>query len=94
LGIKRGQHESQNDQDTIQDTKQDKQSSFLKFCMTPRSREEMQQYMGLSNRSHFMREYLTPLLDKEMIEMTLPDRPTSRNQRYITAEKGRAFLNE
>ena len=94
LGSKRGQHESQNDQDTIQDTIQDKQSSLLKFCMTPRSREEMQQYMGLSNRSHFMREYLTPLLDKEMIEMTLPDRPTSRNQRYITAEKGRAFLNE
>ena len=82
------------DQDTIQDTIQDKKLDLLKFCMTPKTRNEMQKYTGLKNRSHFTREYLTPLLIVNLLEMTLPGTPTSKNQRYITTQKGRDLLKE
>ncbi len=81
-------------QDTVQDTIQDRKQNLLKFCMVPRSRNEMQKYTGLKNRTHFTREYLTPLLDNNLLEMTLPDMPTSKNQRYVITQKGRKFLGE
>ena len=87
-----------NDQDTIQDdiqdTIQDKMLRLLEFCMVPRARNEMQTYTGLKNRSHFVREYLTPLLDESLLEMTLPNKPTSRNQRYVTTQKGRDLISK
>lgn len=82
------------DQDTIQDTIQDKMLSLLEFCMVPRARNEIQIFTGLKNRSHFVREYLTPLLDESLLEMTLPNKPTSRNQRYVTTQKGRDLLGK
>ena len=80
-------------QDDIQDTIQDKMLSLLEFCMVPRARYEIQTFMGLKNRSHFVKEYLTPLLGESLLEMTLPNKSTSRNQRYVTTQKGRELLD-
>jgi len=38
------------------------------------------------------RKYLQALLDMELIEMTLPDKPTSRNQKYVLSAKGKELL--
>lgn len=84
----------ESEQDTIQDTVQDKKLIILKYCMVPRSRIEMQDYLGLKNRSHFTNEYLKPLLEEQLLEMKLPNTPTSKNQRYRTTEKGRELLDE
>ena len=45
-------------------------------------RAELMDAMGLRDRSHFYRAYLQPGLDMDLVEMTLPDRPRSRAQRY------------
>ena len=37
-------------------------------------------------------KYLQPLLDIGLIAMTMPDKPTSKNQRYILTEKGKDIL--
>lgn len=71
-------------QDTNQDTIQDKMVSLiLEFCTIPRSRKEIQEFVGLSNRGHFMKAYLSPLVESGMLKMTIPDKPSSKNQQYI-----------
>ncbi len=55
------------------------------------SRAELMAALGLADRSHFLRAYLHPSLDAGLIEMTLPQSPRSRNQRYrLTALGGEA----
>ena len=73
-------------QDTVQDTNQDNEDikGLLEFCRTPRTREEMQLFMGLNNRGHFRQKILNPLIKGGLLKMTLPDKPTSRNQKYYS----------
>ena len=54
------------------------------------TRNELQKALKLENRGHFLQEYLQPALDRGLIEMTLPDRPTSKKQKYRLTELGRS----
>ncbi|WP_219336654.1 Fic family protein [Alloscardovia macacae] len=38
--------------------------------------------LGLSHKATFRKNYLHPALDQGLIERTIPDKPTSRNQKY------------
>lgn len=44
---------------------------------------ELMEKVGVKSRASFKKHYLDPLLKSSMIEMTLPETPTSRNQRYV-----------
>ena len=46
------------------------------------SAAEIMERLGLSNRASFRRDYLNPALSQGVIEMTMPDKPRSRNQKY------------
>jgi ATP-dependent DNA helicase RecG len=50
--------------------------------------------LKLKNADHFRKAYLLPLLKPDLLEMTLPDKPNSRLQKYRLTEKGRLFLSE
>ena len=39
--------------------------------------------LGLKSREGFRRNYLRPAIDMNLIRMTIPDKPNSRNQRYF-----------
>lgn len=39
--------------------------------------------LGLKSREGFRRNYLRPEMEMHLIHMTIPDKPNSRNQRYI-----------
>ena len=56
-------------------------------------RNELQAALKLVNRSHFTTAYLKPALAAGLIEMTLPDKPTSRNQRYRRTAAGQALAD-
>ena len=45
--------------------------------------------LGLSDRKHFAKTYLQPGLGAGLVEMTLPDSPRSRSQRYRLTALGR-----
>jgi ATP-dependent DNA helicase RecG len=58
----------------------------------PHTREELQEVLGLKDQMHFQKAYLEPLLAAGWLEMTIPDRPRSRLQRYRTTTSGLAAL--
>lgn len=43
---------------------------------------EMMRRLGPEHRTYFRRNYLDPALEKELIERTVPDKPTSSKQKY------------
>ncbi len=44
---------------------------------------ELMDKVGIKSRSSFKKNYLDTLLESGIIEMTIPNKPMSRNQRYI-----------
>ena len=52
------------------------------------SRSQLQVSLRLTHRDHFTNAYLRPALEAGLIEMTLPDTPTSGKQRYRRTAAG------
>lgn len=46
------------------------------------SSTELMSRLGLSHKPSFRKNYLVPALERGFIEMTIPDRPNDRNQKY------------
>ena len=57
-----------------------------------RSRGELMHSLDLNDRMHFSNEYLQPAIAVGLIDMAVPDKPTSRFQKVRLTEKGRAWL--
>ena len=64
--------------------KEDKINLILEFCKDPKSLKEIMEYIGLKHRPTFMYDYLNPLLEEGKLQMTIPDKPKSRNQKYVS----------
>ena len=47
---------------------------------------EIMEHTGLKDREHFRRDILKPLIDQGLLRYTIPDKPTSRMQKYVTVE--------
>ncbi len=57
---------------------------LLSFCETPRSRHEIAGFLGIESATYAIHRYVMPLVEKGLIDMTLPEKPGSRNQRFKT----------
>lgn len=55
-------------------------------------RETLQSALGLSDRKSFRERYLKPALADGLIEMTIPDKPNSRLQKYRLTDRGRQVI--
>lgn len=53
------------------------------------SATEMMERLGLSHRPTFRKNYLMPALEQGLVERTIPEKPSSRNQRYRRTGLGR-----
>ena len=52
------------------------------------TRQELLEALGLSDRKSFRQRYIHPALDAGLVEMTRPESPTARNQRYRLTARG------
>ena len=57
------------------------------------SRKDLRTKMNLKDDEHFRKAYLLPAINANLIEMTIPDKPKSRNQKYRLTESGRTLLS-
>ena len=65
---------------------------LLRLMKTDMTRQALRAALGLRNDDHFRRAFLLPALASGLIEMTIPDKPTSRLQKYRITEAGRRRL--
>lgn len=65
---------------------------LLQVCDGEKSRKELMRAQGLSSRENFEKLYLRPALEQQLLERTIPDKPSSRLQKYRITAKGRNLL--
>ncbi|WP_236027267.1 Fic family protein [Gelidibacter pelagius] len=56
------------------------------------SRLELMELVGIKHRPTFLYNYLQPSIEAGLVALTIPDKPTSGNQKYYLTEKGKAFI--
>ena len=56
-------------------------------------RSELQGLLSIKNRDYFRTDYLNPAISNGYIELTIPDKPNSQNQKYRLTAKGIALKN-
>jgi len=66
--------------------------ALLAVIQSEMGRKALQTALGLIDRKSFRERYLKPALSGGLIEMTIPDKPNSRIQKYRLTDKGRQWL--
>ena len=59
------------------------EKDILNYCKEPRSLIEICDKFGFKDTRTFKKNYLNKLIDNGRIQMTIPDNPKNRNQKYI-----------
>lgn len=49
----------------------------------PYTSNALMEKVGLKSKEGFFRNYLRPATEMNLVQMTIPDKPNSKNQRYI-----------
>ena len=63
---------------------QDMDKMIIDFCREPKSVMEIMDNFKFKSRTSFKRNYLQKLLAEGTLKMTIPDKPSSRNQKYYS----------
>jgi len=66
------------------------QKNIIQFCSIPRSAREILEHIGYSYHPTHITKFIKPLLKLGFIEMTEPDKPNSKNQKYRKIISGRS----
>lgn len=70
----------------------DREMIILDYCLRPKKRREIMIRLNLYNNPKNFSKYVQPILDKGYLELTLPDKLSSKNQQYKTTHTGEAYL--
>ena len=69
------------------------QVEILRKCLIPSGIKELMEIAERSDRTKFRNQVLKPLLNEDLLEMTIPDKPRSSKQKYRLTSKGRSVLD-
>lgn len=79
-------------QDSMQVTMQVEQ--LIQNMQGELTQDELQEVIKIKNRDYFRKAYINVALNAELIEMTIPDKPNSRLQKYRLTTKGLALQEQ
>lgn len=65
----------------------DAEKYLLDFLETPKSRQEIAQHLNIGTVSYAIQTYVNPLMEKQLVEMTMPQTPRSPKQRFVKSKK-------
>ncbi|MEW6773397.1 MAG: Fic family protein [Bacteroidota bacterium] len=84
VALKFLQKNKRNEQLTPQVTPQiaEQVAELLMVFKGEHNRQELQNKVNIKDREYFRKEYLQKALNLGLIEMTIPDKPNSKNQKY------------
>ena len=77
------------DTNTVEDSRKteglsDKHKEVLAYCVVARSSREILDHIGVTNHSKNRERFVNLLVDKRLLERTIPDSPNSPRQKYVT----------
>jgi ATP-dependent DNA helicase RecG len=59
----------------------------------PKSRKEILETIKLSNQTKNFKTIIQPLVEIGLLKRTIPDKPTSGNQKYFTSNSGKKIIH-
>ena len=59
------------------------EQQILELCKTEKSLKEITEHFGYKDVYKFKNNYINKLLEENKLKMTIPDKPKSKNQKYI-----------
>lgn len=62
----------------------DETKNLLIFCKTPRTRKEIAGFLGLTSTTYAIQKYVNPLIERGLIHLSIPEKPSSSRQLYYT----------
>jgi ATP-dependent DNA helicase RecG len=65
---------------------------ILNYCQEPKSKDEIFEKIGLYKNTKNYNHHIKPLIEAGWLNLTLPNKPTSKNQQYFTTELGKKLL--
>lgn len=64
----------------------------LNYCQKPKSKDEIFERIELYKNTKNYNHHIKPLIEVGWLNLTIPNKPTSKNQRYHTTELGKKLL--
>jgi ATP-dependent DNA helicase RecG len=81
------------DRDAIKALIGDSIVKVLQYCKKPKSSDEIFEEIGLYKNTKNHNHHIKPLLKLVGYSQTIPDKPTSKNQKYYTTNLGKKLLD-
>ncbi|KPA15185.1 transcriptional regulator [Candidatus Magnetomorum sp. HK-1] len=66
---------------------------ILELCITPKKTSDLLNLLGYSSRTGNFKSALRHLLKNNLIQMTIPESPRSKKQKYEISHKGKKYLH-
>ena len=71
----------------------DHASKIIEYCLEGKSIIDLMTLFDRKNRTKFKKTFINPLLEEKLLSLTMPDKPKSPKQAYISTYKGKKILN-
>lgn len=64
----------------------------MRKCLIETGIVELMAIAGRTDRTKFRHQVLNPLIEARLLEMTIPNKPTSSKQKYRLTDKGKKHI--